>query len=61
VTQYEIRWANLPKLAGRRPVLLLSRADAYSCLNKFVVAEIVAAVGYALAWAELIDAREASR
>jgi mRNA interferase MazF len=111
VTQYEIWWANLPKPAGRRPVLLLSRADAYSYLNKFVVAEITTtireipvevrlgkaermpkpsvvncdnlrtisksdlveriaslskgriaeiktAVGYALAWDELIDARE---
>jgi mRNA interferase MazF len=112
VTQYEIWWANLPKPAGRRPVLLLSRADAYSYLNKFIVAEITttirdipvevrlgraermpkpcvvncdnlrtisksalverianlsqrritevkAAVGYALAWDELIEAAEA--
>ncbi len=111
MTQHEIWWANLPKPAGRRPVLLLSRADAYSYLNKFVVAEITttirgipvevrvgkaermrkacvvncdnlrtvsksdlveriaalskgrvaeikAAVGYALAWDKLIEARE---
>ncbi len=38
--QYEIWWAELPQPAGRRPVLLLSRDDAYSYLNKFVVAEI---------------------
>ncbi len=38
--QYEIWWADLPKPAGRRPVLLLSRDDAYSFLNKFIAAEI---------------------
>ena len=38
--QFEIWWANLPQPAGRRPVLLLSREDAYSYLNKFIVAEI---------------------
>ena len=38
--QFEIWWAELPKPAGRRPVLLLTRDDAYSYLNKFVVAEI---------------------
>ena len=38
--QYEIWWADLPRPAGRRPVLLLSRTDAYSYLNKFIVAEI---------------------
>jgi mRNA interferase MazF len=42
--QYEIWWADLPKPAGRRPVLLLSRDDAYSVLNKFVAAEITATV-----------------
>jgi mRNA interferase MazF len=40
VKQYEIWWANLPKPAGRRPVLLLSRSDAYEYLNKFIAAEI---------------------
>jgi mRNA interferase MazF len=40
VKQYEVWWANLPKPAGRRPVLLLSRNDAYDYLNKFIVAEI---------------------
>ena len=38
--QFEIWWANLPAPAGRRPVLLLSRNDAYQYLGKFVVAEI---------------------
>jgi hypothetical protein len=31
--QYEIRWANLPAPVGRRPVLLLSRTEAYGYLN----------------------------
>jgi mRNA interferase MazF len=44
VKQYEIWWADLPKPAGRGPVLLLSRDDAYAVLNKFVVAEITATV-----------------
>ncbi|MGB7758795.1 MAG: type II toxin-antitoxin system PemK/MazF family toxin [Bryobacteraceae bacterium] len=38
--QFEIWWAELPRPAGRRPVLLLSRNDAYEYLNKFVVAEV---------------------
>jgi mRNA interferase MazF len=42
--QFEIWWANLPKPAGRRPVLLLSRDDAYSYLNKYIVAEITTTV-----------------
>ena len=42
--QYEIWWAKLPKPAGRRPVLLLSRDDAYGVLNKFVAAEITATI-----------------
>jgi len=44
VKQFEIWWANLPKPAGRCPVLLLSRDDAYSYLNKFVAAEITTTV-----------------
>ena len=44
MTQYEIWWADLPAPAGRRPVLLLSRPDAYSYLNKFVVAEITTTI-----------------
>ena len=42
--QYEIWWASLPDPAGRRPVLLLSRDDAYSYLNKFVAAEITTVI-----------------
>lgn len=42
--QYEIWWANLPMPAGRRPVLLLSRGDAYQYLSKFIVAEITTTV-----------------
>ena len=42
--QFEIWWANLPAAAGRRPVLLLSRNDAYQYLNKFIVAEITTTI-----------------
>ena len=42
--QYEIWWAELPKPAGRRPVLLLGRDDAYAVLNKFIAAEITATI-----------------
>ena len=42
--QFEIWWADLPRPAGRRPVLLLSRDDAYSYLSKFVVAEITTTI-----------------
>lgn len=42
--QYEIWWAELPKPAGRRPVLLLSRNDSYLYLNKFVAAEITTTI-----------------
>lgn len=44
VKQYEIWWAELPKPAGRRPVLLLSRDDAYGVLNKYVTAEITSTI-----------------
>ena len=44
MNQYEIWWADLPKPAGRRPVLLLSRQSAYSYLHKFIVAEITTTV-----------------
>lgn len=42
--QYEIWWAELPKPAGRRPVMLLSRDDAYGVLNKVIAAEISATI-----------------
>jgi mRNA interferase MazF len=44
VRQFEIWWANLPAPAGRRPVLLLSRNDAYQYLSKFIVAEITTTI-----------------
>lgn len=42
--QFEIWWADLPKPAGRRPVLLLTRDDGYAYLNKFIVAEITTTI-----------------
>jgi mRNA-degrading endonuclease toxin of MazEF toxin-antitoxin module len=44
MTQYEIRWANLPSPTGRRPVLLLTRAAGYAYLNKVVVAEVTTTI-----------------
>ena len=42
--QYEIWWASLPSPEGRRPIMLLSRNDAYQYLNKFIVAEITTTI-----------------
>jgi len=42
--QYEIWWAHLPGPAGKRPVLLLSRNDAYEYLQKFIAAEITTTI-----------------
>ena len=42
--QFEIWWADLREPAGRRPVLLLSRNDAYSYLSKFIAAEITSTI-----------------
>ncbi|MEK7407919.1 MAG: type II toxin-antitoxin system PemK/MazF family toxin [Acidobacteriota bacterium] len=42
--QYEIWWAELSAPAGKRPVLLLSRHEAYEYLNKFVAAEITTTI-----------------
>ena len=44
VKQFEVWWADLPQPAGRRPVLLLSRNDAYGYLSKFVVVEITSTI-----------------
>jgi mRNA-degrading endonuclease toxin of MazEF toxin-antitoxin module len=44
VRQFEIWWANLPAPARRRPVLLLSRNDAYQYLSKFIAAEIASTI-----------------
>ena len=37
---FEIWWAQLPKPAGRRPVLLLTRPRGYVYLNRVLVAEV---------------------
>ncbi len=42
--QYEIRWAEMPRPVGRRPVLLLTRSAAYGYLNKVMVAEITGTI-----------------
>jgi mRNA interferase MazF len=42
--QYELWWASLPHPSGRRPVLLLSRDDAYEHLNKFVAVEVTTSI-----------------
>ncbi|MEK7789056.1 MAG: type II toxin-antitoxin system PemK/MazF family toxin [Planctomycetota bacterium] len=36
----EVWWANLPQPLGRRPVVLLSRDEAYSIRNAVTVAEV---------------------
>ncbi len=38
--QFDIWWAELKEPSGRRPVLLLSRDDAYQYLSKFIAVEI---------------------
>ena len=42
--QFEVWWADLPEPAGRRPVLLLSRNDAYNYLSKFIAVEITSTI-----------------
>jgi len=44
VKQYEVWWASLPQPIGRRPVLLLTRDEGYSYLNKFLVVEITSTI-----------------
>lgn len=44
MNQYEIWWADLPSPAGRRPVMLLSRGDAYGYLNMFIAVEITTTI-----------------
>ncbi len=44
MTQFEIWWTELREPAVRRPVLLLSRPDAYGYLNKFIAAEITSTI-----------------
>ncbi len=38
--QHELWWAELPEPIGRRPVLLLSRDQAYRILTRVTVAEV---------------------
>jgi mRNA interferase MazF len=40
----EIWWAELPPPVGRRPVLLLSRNEAYAVRNAVTVAEITSTI-----------------
>ena len=40
----EIWWADLPDPASRRPVLLLSRNEAYAVRRKVVVAEVTTTI-----------------
>ncbi|SPF53437.1 Transcriptional modulator of MazE/toxin, MazF [Candidatus Sulfopaludibacter sp. SbA4] len=42
--QFEIWWADLPKPAGRQPVLLLTRNSGYVYLTKVIAAEIASTV-----------------
>ena len=42
--QFDIWWAELREPAGRRPVLLISRDDAYPYLNKFIAVEITSTI-----------------
>jgi len=40
----EIWWANLPSPVGNRPVVLLSRNEAYSVRNAVTVAEVTSTI-----------------
>jgi len=40
----EIWWANLPLPVGRRPVVLLSRNEAYAVRNAVTVAEVTSTI-----------------
>ena len=42
--QFEIWWAELPRPAGRRPVLLLTRPRGYLYLDRVIVAEVTTTV-----------------
>jgi len=44
IKQFDVWWADLPEPAGRRPVLLLSRNDAYGYLSKFVAVEVTSTI-----------------
>ena len=40
----EVWWANLPSPIGKRPVVLLSRDEAYSLRNAVTVAEVTSTI-----------------
>jgi mRNA interferase MazF len=40
----EVWWAELPKPVGRRPVVLLSRNEAYTVRNAVTVAEVTSRI-----------------
>lgn len=42
--QYEIRWTRLPEPIGLRPLLLLSRSQAYAYLTSVLAAEVTTRV-----------------
>lgn len=42
--QFDIWWADLPRPVGRRPVLLLSRNEAYEVLNEILVADVTTVI-----------------
>lgn len=42
--QFEVWWADLPKPAGRRPILLLTRNSGYPYLTKFIAVEITSTI-----------------
>lgn len=42
--RHEIWWAELPEPIGRRPVLLLSRDQAYRLLSRVTVAEVTTTI-----------------
>jgi mRNA interferase MazF len=44
VKRHEIWWAELPEPIGRRPVLLLSRDQAYRLLSRVTVAEVTTTI-----------------
>lgn len=44
MNQYEIWWADMPEPVGRRPVLLLSRPEAYRYLSRVIAAEVTRTV-----------------
>jgi len=44
MNQREVWWANLPRPVGRRPVLLLSRAESYRVRASVTVAQVTTTI-----------------